>query len=308
MSLKPTTDTSSGQRLPDRRSVSIAPRAIRSLPATTAVTTWVLRATPPSPGRRSRGRTAHTRPSDRSRQGRQSWRSSLKARARSMPVDMSCGPARCPMWRCPNWRRCENASVMPLASSGTTAAIAGVSSVREMPTMGVFAAEQLFQQRMRFVGQSRRADHRRGAPGARRRRRPPSRSRCRYRRAAPCGRSSRRASSIPRTIGGKIGLVRSGINTPTDLVLAVRSALAIAFGEYPMAAAAATTRRTVLALSRSRVAGLSARDAVAVCTPARRATSARVGALFTELATDCTRGRRWLDCAGGCPHHVVCAG
>src|SRR5918999_5342496 len=81
---------------------------------------------------------------------------------------------------------------------------------------------------------------------------------------------------MPRTMGGNNGLFRSGITVPMEpdrLVLRLR---AIGFGRYPSSAAARLTRSAVASLTRGRVCGLSAREAVAGCTPARAATSRRV--------------------------------
>src|SRR3954453_11559376 len=83
---------------------------------------------------------------------------------------------------------------------------------------------------------------------------------------------------MPRTIGGKSGLVGSGITIPTVPDLAVLRPRAIGFGRYPSCSATLITRRAVSALTRPRVAGLSARDAVAAWTPAATATSRSVGA------------------------------
>ena len=100
-------------------------------------------------------------------------------------------------------------------------------------------------------------------------------------------------SSRPRTIGGNNGLFRSGISTPTVCERRVRRLRATGFGRYPSLAAAAVTRRAVSSLTRMRVSGLSARDAVAGWTRAAAATSRRVAGRsgMTHLAPHHTRLR-----------------
>src|SRR5688500_6355780 len=82
---------------------------------------------------------------------------------------------------------------------------------------------------------------------------------------------------MPRTMGGKSGLVRSGMTTPTVPDFDVFNPRAIGFGRYPSDSATLMTRRAVSALTSPRVAGLSAREAVAGWTPAASATSRSVG-------------------------------
>jgi hypothetical protein len=67
------------------------------------------------------------------------------------------------------------------------------------------------------------------------------------------------------------------MTTPTVFVFAVLRLRAIGFGWYPSDSAARSTLRAVSALTSGRVAGFSAREAVAGCTPASWATSRRVG-------------------------------
>ena len=83
--------------------------------------------------------------------------------------------------------------------------------------------------------------------------------------------------STPRTIGGNSGLVRSGTIRPIVADRAVFRLRAIGFGRYPSALATFMTRLAVSSLTRFRVSGFSARDAVAGWTPACRATSRSVG-------------------------------
>src|ERR671914_913149 len=81
---------------------------------------------------------------------------------------------------------------------------------------------------------------------------------------------------MPRTMGGNSGLFRSGITVtmePDRLVLRLR---AMGLGRYPSSVAARLTRSAVSSLTRGRVWGLSAREAVAGCPPASAATSRRV--------------------------------
>ena len=70
-------------------------------------------------------------------------------------------------------------------------------------------------------------------------------------------------SSMPRTIGGKSGLVRSGMTSPIVLDLAVFRLRAIGFGWYPSDSATRSIRRAVSTLTNRRVFGFKARDAVA---------------------------------------------
>ena len=81
---------------------------------------------------------------------------------------------------------------------------------------------------------------------------------------------------MPRMIGGNSGLLRSGISTPIVFERRVRRLRATGLGRYPSLAAASLTRRAVSSLTSSLVPGLSARDAVAGCTPAAVATSRNV--------------------------------
>jgi hypothetical protein len=62
----------------------------------------------------------------------------------------------------------------------------------------------------------------------------------------------------------------------------VRRLRAAVLGVNPNCSAACRTRRAVAVFTRPLVRGLRARDAVALWTPARAATSDMVGRLFTE--------------------------
>src|SRR5262245_45719364 len=84
---------------------------------------------------------------------------------------------------------------------------------------------------------------------------------------------------MPRTIGGKSGLVRSGMRTPIEDDRLVFRPRAIELGRYPSADAASSTRSAVSDFTSDRVSGLSARDAVDGCTWARCATSRSVGVI-----------------------------
>src|SRR5579859_1001051 len=77
-------------------------------------------------------------------------------------------------------------------------------------------------------------------------------------------------------MGGKSGLFRSGMSTPTVSDRRVRRDRATGLGLYPRRLAAARTRWAVSSLTSSRVLGLRAREAVAGCTPAAAATSRSV--------------------------------
>ena len=96
-------------------------------------------------------------------------------------------------------------------------------------------------------------------------------------------------SSIPRTIGGNSGLVMSGSTSPTVPDFDVFRQRAMGLGWKPRASAARCTRRAVSALTRRRVAGFRAREAVAVWTPAASATSRSVGARTTAILGSFTR-------------------
>src|SRR3954464_10382062 len=100
---------------------------------------------------------------------------------------------------------------------------------------------------------------------------------------------------MPRTIGGKGGLARPGRTNPTVPDFAVLSPRAIGLGRYPSCSATLITRRAVSAFTSPRVAGLSARDAVAAWTPAASATSRSVGAGTAAILGP---GRTWV---GGMP-------
>src|SRR3954451_262984 len=101
---------------------------------------------------------------------------------------------------------------------------------------------------------------------------------------------------MPRTIGGNSGLVRSGTSTPTVSDRLVFRLRAIGLTWYPRDAATSRTRATVAGRTRLRVASLSAREAVAGCTPAavatsrsvgRGATGGRVGGAFISVPSGC---------------------
>src|ERR1700694_1817611 len=94
---------------------------------------------------------------------------------------------------------------------------------------------------------------------------------------------------MPRTTGGNSGLVRSGMSTPTVIDRLVRRPRAMVLGVYPSLLAAASTRRAVAWFTCPLVLGLSARDAVALCTPATLATSDIVAgfSISTYPTRDC---------------------
>src|ERR1700736_4396511 len=87
---------------------------------------------------------------------------------------------------------------------------------------------------------------------------------------------------MPRITGGKSGLVRSGKSTPIVIDRLVRRLRAIVLGVYRSRLAAASTRRAVAWFTCPLVIGLSARDAVALCTPAILATSDIVAGFSTS--------------------------
>src|SRR5919202_1526301 len=162
------------------------------------------------------------------------------------------------MHRWPRPSRCSAAAVTPAASSPATSGRPAPSTSRVTRTVATSPAASAFTVALVRVAEATISPSQRRASSSRitTASRSGSLSVSATRHARPAGQS---VSSMPRTIGGRTGVVRAGTTTPTTPERRGRTRLAVGSAIRPGRA------------------GFSARDAVAGWTPACSATSRIVG-------------------------------